>query len=299
MGFSSLATYVILFAVGMSMVIGLLLVYKDFFVKSSESFELRQKMNSDKLQSNLEILNFTYSFEYKEKNLTVDTQEDFEAGISENISTTENVGWIRLANDNLTGTWYSEIYNLNYSLNFTDITIEGNDFGASTDIDVQIRSAKTTSELVGDFLGPDGTSNTFYSLEGASPAIIAINETHNSDSVIQLKVNLKRTITNREPEVDYLVIGYKISYISELAIKNTGKIRLDKDVLDYFIDGDRIPRTKIVSTIIRNETDILNPGLWDPEEIISVNISQPITLGNHIVNVINEQSIKDSLAIIV
>lgn len=296
MGFSSLATYVILFAVGMSMVIGLLLVYKDFFVQSSESFELRQEMNSNKLQSNIEILNVTYGFEYSSENITIDSQSDFESGITDNTTTTEEVGWLRLAFDNLTGIWYSNIYSLNYSMNFTEITIVGVDLGV-TDVNVQVRSATTTSELTGDFLGPDNTSNTFYSLVGIGSISIPLSDIHDKDSVIQLKAQLNRTNTGQEPRIDSIALAYKTSYVSELNIKNSGQIRLDKDLLDIFIDGNRISRYQIINTSIRPETDILNPRLWDSEEIVTINISTPIQAGNHIINVVNEHSIKDSFAV--
>jgi archaellum component FlaF (FlaF/FlaG flagellin family) len=297
MGFSSLATYVILFAVGMSMDIGLLLVYKDFFVKSSEGFELRQEINSNKLQSNIEIINFTKGVESSPINITIDSQEDFELGITDNISTTEEIGWLRLSVDNLSGVWYSDIYSLNYSINYTEITIVGVDLGATTDVSVQIRSATKTTELTGEFIGPDDTSNTFYTLDGAGSIAIPISDIHDNNSVIQVKAVLNRTATGQEPRIDTIAIGYKISYVYELNIKNTGKIRLDKNLIDLFIDGERVSRDNIITSNIRTETDILNPGLWDSEEIVRINISNPIGTGNHIINAVNEHSVKDSFLI--
>lgn len=295
MGFSSLATYVIMFAIGMSIFIGLLFSYKAYFVRSAESLEATQEINQAKLNSAMEIMNYTYNqTEYAEKFVLVDSQTEFELGIFDNITSTEEVGWLRLEASNTTGDWYSDIYVLNHSMNYTNLTITGIHPGVQAEIHAQIRSANSEAELTGDFLGPDGTSASVYDVPEVNSATFGISDAHNGHTVVQIKIYLYRQSDILEPRVDKIELGHKSSYILSINVKNDGKIKLDKEILELFIDQERISRNRIVSAEISSETDIINPGLWDSEEIIMINISSPIDSGKHRVSVINEYGIQDS-----
>ena len=54
-----------------------------------------------------------------------------------------------------------------------------------------------------------------------------------------------------------------------LYIKNTGSNRLVIDDTDIYVDGVRVSRTNTVLTV-ESDTDVGNPDLWDPEEILKL-----------------------------
>ena len=293
MGFGSLATYVILFAVGLSVIVGFILTFRDYFVRSSISLEARQSIERQQAESGIEIINFTYNqTNVASDSYRVDTQAEFETGVSENISTTTTPGELHLNGTNLTGVWYSEIIDTNYSVDFHTIE-SGANYGAQEDIYLQLRSAESTSNLTGQFLGPDGTSATVYQADN----IDAINSIHDVDREFQVQVYIERLVNFIDPELDFIEINYTPYNLLELHIKNDGKIQLDKDKIDYFLSGDRIDRASVYSSNITSSTDIINPRIWDPDKIIRVLVSKNIEPDNYVITATNEYSSKDQLMI--
>ena len=57
-------------------------------------------------------------------------------------------------------------------------------------------------------------------------------------------------------------------------VSNDGSKKLDLDYVDVFIDAIKIPRSSANRTIMFvNDTNIVNPLHWDPDEIIEINVS--------------------------
>lgn len=67
---------------------------------------------------------------------------------------------------------------------------------------------------------------------------------------------------------------------------NNGKSTLKLDRIDAYVDDVFIPRNDTNRTIqIEASTDIKNPGLWDPNEIIRIDIATTLGAGEHIVKI--------------
>jgi hypothetical protein len=283
-----MATYVILFAVGLSVVVGFILTFRDYFVKSSISLEERQEISRSKLQSDMEILNISYNAaqptEFKEWNAS----SEFNEGIYDNITST-NVsypGTLILSNGNSTGEWYSEIIEFNGSIDFQFINASTIVPGGSF-VGIQLRSAKNKTALTGPFLGPDGTSGSSYLL---FPEII--NPVHDNDSVVQVRVFMDRG-ASVIPEVEWIEIHYAYTNVLEINVRNTGKIPIDTDTLDFFVSEQRISRDNVFRTDVIDATDITNPGIWEPEEELTIKISEVISPGMKMLTMVNEFSTKE------
>lgn len=76
---------------------------------------------------------------------------------------------------------------------------------------------------------------------------------------------------------------------------NKGKRKLQLELLDIYIDGTKIPRStsnRIITFI--NNTNIINPLHWDPDEIIEINVSIDLAAANHVAVVATEYAVTDS-----
>ncbi len=294
MGFGSLATYVILFTVGLSMVAGFILTFRDFFAKSSLSLEERQEITRNKILSGIEIINYTYNETQDEKNKTWEYEDDFNEGIFENTTASDPTypDALVLAHSSTTGQWYSEILELDGEINFTEIESTGTMIEPLISyLEIRIRTAENRTSLTSTFLGPDGTEASYYSLN----SVENINDIHNGDSVVQLEVSMGRNSEFVEtPVLDYVSIGYKYTNVLNLVIRNDGKVRLDNDVLDFFINTDRLERNTIVESEVIDDGYKINPGFWDPGRDINVKISKAIESEDFMLTAITEFGTKDT-----
>lgn len=79
-----------------------------------------------------------------------------------------------------------------------------------------------------------------------------------------------------------------------LYVINNGKTILKTDRIDVYLDGEFIPRNETNRTIaIESSTDIKNPGLWDPNEIITLKVYKTLSAGEHTVAVTTQYANKD------
>ncbi len=78
-------------------------------------------------------------------------------------------------------------------------------------------------------------------------------------------------------------------------VKNLGKTKLDLDLIDVFIDSERIPRQTSNRTIeVLSDTEIVNPGIWDPKEDIEIKVFKILNQSiSHTVKVTTQYGISD------
>jgi len=82
-------------------------------------------------------------------------------------------------------------------------------------------------------------------------------------------------------------VGYDNNTNTTIAsIRNTGKTKLSLDLTDLYIDLDFIPRSDQNRTIeIDASTDSKNVGIWDPNEIVNIEIFKDLEEGDHTLKV--------------
>ena len=289
MGFGSLATYVILFTVGVGMVTGLMFTFRDFFSTSSSSIEIRQSIRHDRLSATMGIQNATYQEGGIMDSIVWETDQNFEDGIFENTTTDDDR--LSLEGDNVTGVWYSDIREIEGPLNFTSLSADGLD-AIPDSIRIRIRTAGERQHLTGSFLGPDGTGSPedFYELEMDQD----INDVHDGDQVIQVQVLIEDELTGDTSYLDNLEISFEYIATIDVHIRNTGTLELDEDRLDFFVIGERIPRDSILEMMVIEEDGLPNPGIWDSETDLWVRLATGPLETSALFTVTNEYGAKGS-----
>lgn len=78
-------------------------------------------------------------------------------------------------------------------------------------------------------------------------------------------------------------------------VANDGSRKLDKDGLDVYINGERIPRDSDNRSIAFKDDNRINPLHWDPEEVVEINITKDLEGQSHRGTVATEFGITDSV----
>lgn len=81
----------------------------------------------------------------------------------------------------------------------------------------------------------------------------------------------------------------------DVVVRNSGRIALDTNNIDLYIDNSRLSRS---SFSVTNSIDLVNPRIFDPDETITVSYSG-IGNGTHYVTVVCEYGAKSSKIAIV
>ena len=98
----------------------------------------------------------------------------------------------------------------------------------------------------------------------------------------QLQTNIQITETN------YTADNVRIYVV------NNGKTTLKLTKIDVYVDDQFIPRNDTNRTItIEASTDVKNPGLWDPDEIIRIDVNKTLVAGEHRVSVLTNHGNRD------
>jgi len=99
----------------------------------------------------------------------------------------------------------------------------------------------------------------------------------------QASMQAQAELLNNEiiTSMDITSVNYTIGNVRIYAINN-GKSTLKLDRIDTYIDDVFIPRNDTNRTIqIESSTDIKNPGLWDPNEVIRIDVSTTLNTGTY------------------
>ncbi len=290
MGFGSLATYVILFTVGLSMAVGVMSTVRDYFSQSSTSIEVRQEISRFQSGSTMEIINSTFDERGQNRSLLWDENEEFEEGIFEDTETDDDS--VVIVDGEAEGTWFSEIVELKGPANFTFLSADGSEPLIEEPIEIRLRTAETRDEMTGDFIGPDGTDggDDFYLAHEEDQEIY---EGHMNDSFIQARVDFEEDFVD-DPELNFLEIDYHYLGILEFLIRNTGSFELDEDRLDYFVAGQRIPRDSVLDKEVIDVPGLPNPGVWDSEKDLLVKLPVGLIEGTTLLTLTNEHATRES-----
>ncbi|MBD3209214.1 hypothetical protein GF367_02235 [Candidatus Woesearchaeota archaeon] len=126
----------------------------------------------------------------------------------------------------------------------------------------------------------------------ATGVIITINN-HVQQSQDSMKI--QADALNNQIKTSILIT--EVNYTSGnlvLYITNDGKTTLKTSKVDVFVDADFIPRNTTGRNItIEPSTDTTNPGLWDPDEVLKINVTKTLDAGQHRVAVTTQYGNKD------
>jgi hypothetical protein len=292
MAFESIVSYMILFSVGIGAIVAIAVFYNNYLVTTTRSLDDKQDLLEKKNSALIHIENVSLS-SAQSKQFLVNSESDFNEGIFYQTNETIVSGSVVLDLDGLDyysdGYFISDIYDLSHPVDFTSLASNGQR-PAPTFLGVQMRSANSSAELVGEFLGPDGTNETYYGL------LDTTNSVHDGDKVIQFKVTMTTSDVSQTPQLDNITLNYKYMYDDlSIVVLNDGSIKIPFDNVDIFIDDDRIERNYVsLSKYVLDYTEIRNPSIWDPEEFLELKLPYNMTSGNHIIRLVTEYGTADN-----
>jgi type II secretory pathway pseudopilin PulG len=129
-----------------------------------------------------------------------------------NLNTTNPAGIIQLIkvgnNYRESGWLISSTFDTGSSSNFYNIIWDPIDQPSGTEVKFQIATSPTPNPSEWVFKGPDGTSNTYYTLENTN-----IHPSHNGDRYLRYKVFLTTTNPSKTPIVADIAITYSSSCV--------------------------------------------------------------------------------------
>lgn len=135
----------------------------------------------------------------------------------------------------------------------------------------------------------------FIALLTVTSSLVMVFNSYITDASSTMKV--KKDAMIDKLNTDYEIIGVTHDYdlnVTMLFILNTGKTIIDFDYLDVFVDDLFVSRGD-VSKSIESSTNIKNVLLWDPKEILAVNVSIVLNDGvSHSVDVVISNGLKDT-----
>ena len=100
-----------------------------------------------------------------------------------------------------------------------------------------------------------------------------------------------------ETQVEITSISYSNqTEQTSIYVKNLGQTKLDTDLVDVFIDSQRVPRNNNNRTIqVLKDTEVTNPGIWDPEEDIEIKVDKWLNqTRTHSAKVVTQYAVSDS-----
>lgn len=100
----------------------------------------------------------------------------------------------------------SSVFDTGSASNFYDVFINPQSQPPDTGPDslrVQVATATTSAPVTWNFLGPDGTANTYY-----TPAISTVNSIHNSDRFVRYKAYLQTASTTFTPNLSDIALTF-------------------------------------------------------------------------------------------
>ena len=81
-----------------------------------------------------------------------------------------------------------------------------------------------------------------------------------------------------------------------IELENTGSIKLDPEMVDVFVDDERIGRDSSLRevSVVKN---IINDKHWDSGERLSVNVTKDLESGSHLVRLASENGVTRSVVV--
>ncbi|MFT4250601.1 MAG: hypothetical protein ACMXYD_04540 [Candidatus Woesearchaeota archaeon] len=211
-------------------------------------------------QARIELINQDYE-ENKEVPWRIQYADEFEKGEFTNTTTQQD----SVIATTTQGTYTSPPYDTGHNSNYT--TISWSSIGS---ISFQLRSANTTEELeLEDFIGPDTTTSSSYTSNGAE-----INQTHNNNRYIQYQATIPETAQLQSTNIGVI----RQTGHATLQLRNIERKKLRAEETSTYIDGQRTPRTSAHRELQLEETQDIR--LWNQAETLTLTVfvNQPATI---------------------
>ena len=136
----------------------------------------------------------------------------------------------------------------------------------------------------------------FIAVISLTTGFIGIFKMYVDESSSSMQIQSRVIANNIKTDVSLQVVTYNnITMMTTATALNTGKTKLDIDYVDVYIDSLMIPRSDSNRTIqISPSTEIENPGIWDPREVLEIKVYKNLSKGTHSIKIGTEYGVIDT-----
>lgn len=107
-------------------------------------------------------------------------------------------------------------------------------------------------------------------------------------------LNQKVESMNKKIRTDITIITIDYDSVNTylvIYVENTGSEIIDQNKTDLYVDGERLNRN-LVNKTVEPDTDNINPGIFDPTEILKMNVTKALSPGSHNLVVSTDNGVK-------
>lgn len=132
----------------------------------------------------------------------------------------------------------------------------------------------------------------FIAVLAMSITVVTVFKNVIDDTSSSLKIQGDAVSNSLKTDITIESVAYSnVTDITSVGLRNSGRTKLDIDKVDVYLDGAYIPRNDTNRTItLESTTDIKNPGIWDPDEIVTIRIFQTLQDGDHTLSISTQYS---------
>lgn len=119
----------------------------------------------------------------------------------------------------------------------------------------------------------------FIAVLSISTAVVAMFNDQMDSTTSSIRVQQNSLSQQLKTDISILVVDYvdRPNNQTTIYVENTGATILNIEHVDVYIGGERISRSEDERYIeILEDTEIANPGLWDPKEQIMIIIDKEL-----------------------
>jgi len=135
----------------------------------------------------------------------------------------------------------------------------------------------------------------FIALLSVTTTVAILFKGYITESGAALRVRQDLMASNLKTDITITNVNYNTTHnYTTITILNSGKTKLTVNLTDVFIDGLRYLRNTTARNLsVLNDTELVNPGIWDPDESAQAIVYDHIGAGTHTVTVTTQYGGKD------
>jgi len=117
------------------------------------------------------------------------------------------------------------------------------------------------------------------------------------DAANSMNEQSKQLSNKLKTDIEIVSVSYNnVTEVITAYVKNVGKTKLDVDMVDVFVDHERIYRNTQNRTItVLSDTEIQNPGIWDPNEDVEIKVFKTLNTNvTHTFQITTQYAVSDA-----
>jgi archaellum component FlaF (FlaF/FlaG flagellin family) len=133
----------------------------------------------------------------------------------------------------------------------------------------------------------------FIAIISVASGVFIVLTTYTQQTTDSFRIQKERIVSEIKTDISITQISYdNASNTTLIYAKNTGETKFRLAETDAYIDGVRVS-TDARNITVEPDTDIGNPGLWDPGETVNVTITKRVGAGVHEVDIVAPNGVGD------